>query len=155
MSKPTMDKFFNELRQGNNFETAITITEMLNNLPEFMANKMKDYFLNKDISPFGRIWVHRSTTIVFDDFEYNSINYSIDMLWSLESVDFIFYDRKAQIINDSLENVLVAIGLREQFINGDYEYGLVKKFSLLSDFDTLYSFTEEFIRLLLKLSQKK
>lgn len=83
MDTVTLTKFYDSLLEDNNHETAISIRNMLNDLPEYLAiriqNRYKDSF-----APFKSLWRYKNRDVVFDGFEYLGGIYKIDV-WCDES----------------------------------------------------------------------
>ena len=81
MDTIVLEKFYNELLQDDNLETAQSIRDMLiqsNGIPGYMANRIKDEY-KQNCSPFDKVWIHSNNDAVFGEVVINGIGLKIDI----------------------------------------------------------------------------
>ena len=91
MDKFTIEKFYNTLKDGENLYSAISIRNMLNELPRFLAERLRDKYLH-NYEPFDEISILGTSTsfqfVKIDGFKFKlCICYLIDYIYVVFSND--------------------------------------------------------------------
>ena len=99
MSTTMMEKFYNELINENNIETAQSIRKMLNDLPQYMAKRIVDEY-RSNYQPFEKVWLYSSSSAfaaVFHEAKVKDISVSVDIYCSESGYTIAFFNRKGNI----------------------------------------------------------
>lgn len=111
MDTISMEKFYSSLKEDNNLQTAISIRNMLNDLPSYMALKIQEKYKNC-CDPFGKIWIYKNTDAVFEGLKIFDLYFKMDIwcnengydvyLWNPndELFDILAYFKNIEILND-------------------------------------------------------
>lgn len=78
MDTVIVEKFYNTLKEDQNLKTSISIRNMLNDLPTYMAIRIEDKYKNHYF-PFSKIWRYQSRDCVFEVFDMESYSVKIDI----------------------------------------------------------------------------
>lgn len=93
MDTTILEKFYKELKVGDNLKTAQSIRNMLNELPNYLAIRIKEKF-ESCCSPFSKIWIYKSTDAVFEGALIRGLYLKID-IWCYENrYDVLFWARE-------------------------------------------------------------
>ena len=88
MDTVSIKKFFDTINENNNLETAISIRNMLNDLPQYLAIRIEDKY-REQCSPFKNIWRYKDRDTVFDGCLIGEQNFKLDV-WCSE-VEYAVY----------------------------------------------------------------
>lgn len=88
MDTVSIKKFFDTVKENNNLETAISIRNMLNDLPQYLAIRIEDKY-KEQCAPFERIIRYKERDTVFDGFRFEDLNFKLD-IWCSE-VEYAVY----------------------------------------------------------------
>lgn len=83
MDTISLEKFYNSLKENDNLKTAISIRNMLNDLPEYLAIRIEDKYKNHCF-PFKKIWRYKQRDTVFEAFEKDDLYLKLD-IWCDEN----------------------------------------------------------------------
>lgn len=78
MDTISLEKFYNSLKENDNLKTAISIRNMLNDLPEYLAIRIEDKYKNH-CYPFKKIWRYKQRDTVFEAFEKDDLYLKLDV----------------------------------------------------------------------------
>lgn len=78
MDTVIVEKFYNTLKEDQNLKTSISIRNMLNDLPAYMAIRIEDKYKNHYF-PFSKIWRYQSRDCVFEVFDMESYSVKMDI----------------------------------------------------------------------------
>lgn len=70
MDNVIFEKFYENLKIGENLNTAISIRNMLNELPEYLASRIHNRYMT-NYSPFTKFCHYKESIIIFDGFALN------------------------------------------------------------------------------------
>lgn len=93
MDTISLKKFHETLLENDNLETSISIKNMLNDLPEYLAIRIEDKYKN-NCYPFRNIWRHQRSDTVFEAFELESLYFKMDIWCSENGYDVFFWNSK-------------------------------------------------------------
>ena len=96
MDTTILKKFHEQLMEGDNYETAISIRTMLNYLPKYLAIRIKEKYEAKGFSPFEGIWIYEpkaSIATVFEGFKFKESSFALDIYCQEDKYDVSFFQR--------------------------------------------------------------
>lgn len=89
MDTIALKKFYDTIQSDKNLETAISIRNMLNDLPQYIANRIEERY--KDACfPFVKIWRHKAIDVVFEGFEIGENYFKMD-IWCFEDKYVVYF----------------------------------------------------------------
>ncbi|WP_434503697.1 PDDEXK-like family protein [Prevotella sp.] len=93
MDNIILEKFYKNIKIGENLDTAISIRNMLNELPTFLAARVQDRYMS-NYSPFVKIWRYKDSDTVFEGFTLNGDNqyYKLDVWCNENGYDLYFWN---------------------------------------------------------------
>ncbi len=91
MDTISLKKFYNSTKEGNNLETAISIRNMLNDLPEYLAIRIEDRYKEK-CYPFKKVWRYQKRDTVFEAFEIDDLFFKIDIWCDIDGYIVEFWE---------------------------------------------------------------
>ena len=140
MNKKLFEDFYsNIIIKNDNYKTALSIKSMVEELPQYLAQRIVDEFSN-DPSPFNKIW-RNNTATGFGDGKINEYNFTIIIHCFLDKYTFSFYDENYQVNGlKYTEKIIKYVGSIGFYI-GDNE--LDKDFKFPDDEKQLYEFIKE------------
>ncbi|WP_343679435.1 hypothetical protein [Chryseobacterium arthrosphaerae] len=98
MDSINLKKFRDEMLVNDNLETAISIKNMLNDLPEYLAIRIEEKY-NQHCYPFKNVWRYKNTTTVFDALEFNDMYLKLDIQCDMKGYKAIFWNPKIDDFN--------------------------------------------------------
>lgn len=151
MNKPLMENFLANMLEDKNYETAIALKSMLNDLLIYRRDKIIDHFRFKafpfiEVSPWGNYYA------VFNGFFLGESNYTIDVIVNENNYQVQFFDRVYLNLNDAtaianpVNHLLKEVNYLDQFSPSGLR--VEKVFTFPEQEDELHSFLTEFINTL-------
>lgn len=88
-----LEKFYENLKIGENLNTATSIRNMLNDLPAYLAARVQNRYM-ANFSPFTSIWRHKDKDTVFEGFTLNGEKqyYKLDVWCNENGYDIYFWN---------------------------------------------------------------
>lgn len=141
MNKKLFEDFYNNIIiKNDNYKTALSIKSMVEELPQYLAQRIVDEFSN-DPSPFNKIWSDNTVT-GFGDGKINEYNFTIRIHCFSDKYTFSFYDENWQVNGlKYTEKIIKYVGSIGFYI-GDNEFDMDFKFP--DGEKQLYEFIKEF-----------
>ncbi len=112
MDTIALKKFHETIQNNNNLETAISIRNMLNDLPQYLAIRIEEKY-KSSCFPFAKIWRYKAVDTVFEGFEIGENYFKMDIwcsedkyivyFWEVKNSDFEirkFCDQKINSVSD-------------------------------------------------------
>ena len=90
MDTVILKAFYEKLLQGNNMEIAQSVRNMMNDLPEYMAIRIQDMFINS-CSPFSKVWRYKGNDTVFEGAVVNGVYLKLDIVCSENGYEMLFW----------------------------------------------------------------
>ena len=129
MSAVKIESFYNEMIKGDNLETALSVRDMLNSLPEYMAKRIVDKY-NSDYKPFEEVRLFSTSSkkaAVLHEAKKDGISFSVDIYCNEFGYEIVFFNRQGNIpeedftnLKNSFKNALNGFekrnGYRNQFV---------------------------------------
>jgi hypothetical protein len=135
MDTIVLEKFRKSLLEDNNYETAISIRNMLNDLPEYMANRILEKYRGRH-KPFNNLGPYQRRDVVFYGFTYNDASLKLDIWCGEDGYVMHFWEESDTNMNIKLELAQFIPELTD-FENHDDQLTNVKKSFKLNEEDEL------------------
>ncbi|MFP3592820.1 hypothetical protein [Chryseobacterium sp. SIMBA_038] len=143
MDSISLEKFYKTILEQDNLNTAISIQNMLNDLPAYLALRIEDKYLQKCF-PFIKLWRYSNSIAVFEGFEIEKLYFKLDINCSINGYRAVFwnpvitdFDTKEKFRNfKSLEDFYVENGVVSHIVK---YYDLNNEKSLFEFIDHLLS----------------
>ncbi len=95
-----LEKFYDLVLQSEEtLKTAKSVREMLNNLPCYMAWRIKNRYISQ-CTPFSDVWIYNNHVAVFEKGEIGDVPIVVDVVCSEEGYDVDIFTRDANKVND-------------------------------------------------------
>ena len=95
MDTINLKKFHETLLVNDNLQTTISIKNMLNDLPEYLAIRIEDKYKN-NYSPFKKIWRYDKVYTIFEKFELEDLSLKMSIVCSVDGYRVHFTNTKTQ-----------------------------------------------------------
>lgn len=142
MDTISLEKFYETIKERDNLKTSISIRNMLNDLPEYLAIRIEDKYKN-NCYPFKKVWRHKQTDTVFEAFEIEKLYLKLDIWCGENGYKVYFWNPQ----NDTYD-------IKIEFSNSDtllgFEYDedcknkVVKSFNLFEE-NMLFNFIDNLL----------
>jgi len=118
--------FAEELSKNNNKSKLDKILSAYNELPVYLADKYKNYLLEK-ASDF-RIWIYKDICLVIDDIYYQKKTYAFDIFFKKSEVDISFLVRAGSEEDEDIfkTSAVKNLPLLDKRIDGRYRYNTIE-----------------------------
>lgn len=145
MDSIVLEKFYNELQQADNLKTALSIRNMLNDMPLYLAQRIQNRFSGA-CYPFEKVWIYNSRDAVFEKAVIAGIYTKMDIWCYEERYDVVFWSPVEDLEEEAFSSLVRKIHSLE---------GFEPKENVKNQIVRHFSFTEEkalfdFIQTLLK-----
>ena len=109
-----LEKFYENLKIGDNKKTAESIRNMLNDLPEYMASRIQTKYMS-NFFPFSKIWIYAVKDAVFEGFILNEPNryYKLDVWCNENGYDMYFWNPKNE--KEDVKNIFSEVTALKDF----------------------------------------
>ncbi len=140
-----LEKFRQELLQADNLRTALSIRNMLNEMPIYMAHRIQEHF-GGSCYPFEKVWIYSSKDAVFEKVIIDGIYMKMDIWCYEERYDVVFWSPNEELEEGTFFNSVGKIHVLEEFEpKGNVKNQIVRHFSFSQEPELF-----DFIRQLLK-----
>lgn len=85
-----MEKFYNELQKGNNIELATSIQNMMNELPQYMAQRIIEKYRDA-CDPFSKVWLYGKDCVVFGETIIGEMSLKVEVQCSVCGYGIVLY----------------------------------------------------------------
>ncbi|RKS03063.1 PD-(D/E)XK nuclease family protein [Flavobacterium sp. 102] len=142
MDTISVEKFYNTLKENDSLKTSISIRNMLNDLPEYMAIRIEDKYKNHYF-PFSKIWRYQLRDCVFECFDMEGFTVKMD-IWCGE------YGYKIHVWNPKNTELDIKQNLPELACISDFTYdggkvnNVFKEFSFFEE-ELVFEFIDQII----------
>ena len=82
--------FYENLLQGKNMEIAQSVRNMMGELPEYMAIRIQEMFINC-CSPFSKVWRYKGNDTVFEGAVVKGVYLKLDIVCSENGYEVLFW----------------------------------------------------------------
>ena len=148
MNAKSLKSFYNEMIEGDNLKTALSVHDMLNDLPEYMAKRIVDEF-SSNYEPFEKVFLFSTSSkkaAVLHEAKKNDISFSVDIYCNELGYEIVFFNRQGNIpeedfanLKNSLKDALNGFEKRPN-VNNQYELRLA-----FNEEDKVHSFIKELL----------
>jgi len=90
MDTVSLEIFYNSIQENDNLKTAISIQNMLNDLPEYLAIRIEDKYRER-CYPFKSVWRHKGRDTVFEGFIFGELYLKLDIWCGLDGYTLYFW----------------------------------------------------------------
>ena len=94
-----LEKFYDMVMSEEKMKTAKSVREMLNNLPSYMAWRIKNRYLSQ-CSPFLDVWIYNNRVAVFENGLVGDVPIVVDIACSEEGYDVDIFTRDSNKVDD-------------------------------------------------------
>ena len=146
MSATKLESFYNEMIKGDNLETALSVRNMLNDLPEYMAKRIVDKY-KSNYEPFEKVFLYSTSSqkaAVLHEAKVKDITISVDIYCDEQGYTIVFFNRQGNIQEETfadLKNSLKSLNGFEKRPNANNQYefrlGFNEEDNVLSFVDNL------------------
>lgn len=143
MDSVALKKFYETLQEKENLESAISIRNMLNDLPQYLADRIENKYKEAH-HPFIKIWRHKAIDVVFEGFKLNDNYFKMD-IWCFEDKYVVYFWESETTDFDILEFSDQKINSVSDFeIHNDISGTLRKEFSIFKEKE-LFDFIDQLL----------
>jgi len=145
MDSVSLELFYDKLKENDNLKTAISIKNMLNDLPEYLAMRVEDRYKG-NCYPFKKIWRYQKSDTVFEAFEQANLYLKLDVWCGEYGYKTFFWNPQndSYDIKEDFKGVTMLSKLEND--NGK-KNSIVKSFNLFEE-ELLFEFIDEIINTL-------
>lgn len=145
MDYAIMKQFHDWLLKDTNYKRALTMRQMLGEIPSCICKMIMDKYRKPACAPFDYVYAWKPTYPVFADFRYGKGLLYIDFDCSEKQFSVQLYDRNRDNGVDVVKQALTESRLLDEFrFNGSAGNGrFVKVFEFPSQEDALFSFIDK------------
>lgn len=131
MNAKSLKSFYNEMIEGDNLKTALSVRDMLNDLPEYMAKRIVDKY-SSNCEPFEKVFLFSTSSqkaAVLHEAKVKEILISVDIYCSVQGYTIVFFNRQGNIPEDEFQGIKNSLDSLKDFKkrikeNNQYEFCL-------------------------------
>ena len=131
MNAKSLKSFYNEMIEGDNLKTALSVRDMLNDLPEYMAKRIVDKY-SSNYEPFEKVFLFSTSSqkaAVLHEAKVKEILISVDIYCSVQGYTIVFFNRQGNIPEDEFQGIKNSLDSLKDFKkrikeNNQYEFCL-------------------------------
>ncbi len=143
MDTVALKKFYDTIQKENNLDSAISIRDMLNDLPQYLANRIEDKY-KESCHPFIKIWRHKAVDVVFEGFKINGNYFKMD-IWCFENKYVVYFWESETNDFDIQEFCKLGVNSVSDFeMHNNQKNSLTKNFSTLKE-QELFNFIDQLL----------
>ncbi|MBA4147577.1 MAG: PD-(D/E)XK nuclease family protein [Verrucomicrobia bacterium] len=144
MNKPVMEAFHQIMCQGDNFQTALALKAMVDDLASYRAHRIVDHFKN-DLRPFGRIDIYSNRDAYFTECPWKDAHLGIDVWAEPDFYLFQFWDRNDRPQkNGRAAAMLEKMGRLDEFVFEKDFFRMKKNFIYPTEETLLFDYISAF-----------
>lgn len=150
MDKIVLEKFYQELLQNDNLQTAQSIRNMLNEIPAYLALRIQEKY-SMACYPFSKIWIYRSQDAVFEGAVLDNAYFKMD-IWCYEhGYDVVFWTPNDQTSCKKITDIEFSNYIRNIKSLNDFVISEESKFRCNKHFDFfdesgMYAFIDQILK---------
>ncbi len=153
MDTISLEKFYNSVMEKDNLKTAISIRNMLNDLPEYLAIRIEEKY-KENYYPFSNIFRWKQCDTVFNGFEVNNLFIKLDIWCDIYGYSVIFWETKDSTFDIATEFKNKLEILSDFNISNNEKNKIVKRFEILEE-NKLFGFIDKLLVDLKKIKEKQ
>jgi hypothetical protein len=143
MDTISLEKFYNSAKENNNLETAISVRNMLNDFPEYLAIRIEERY-KENCHPFKKIWRYQKRDTVFEGCEINELYFKLDIWCDVNGYTVHFRETKNSDYNISTE-YKEKLEILSDFKIHNNEINNIKKHFNIFEEETLFEFIDKLL----------
>lgn len=140
MDSLALKKFYEFLKENDNYEKVKSLIELSNDLPKYLAKSIFDEFNNPDIVPSfcKNLFIYKDEDTVFNDIHIGNIHYKIDVFCSYPSYSIVFwapedYNSSQEFSTLNVKDFVDQWGIMNEFKVTDDTKRIIRKVSHIED----------------------
>lgn len=143
MDTISLEKFYDSLKEKNSIKTAISIRNMLNDLPEYLAIRIEEKYKEK-CYPFSNIYRWKQRDTVFNAFEIDNLLLKLDVWCDIDGYSVHFWETKDSNFDISTEFKDKLEILSDFNVYNNEKNNLKKRFEIFEE-DKLFEFIDKLL----------
>lgn len=144
MDSIVLEQFYKELQHADNLKTALSIRNMLNDMPAYLAQRIQNRFSGA-CHPFEKVWIYSSCDAVFEKAVINGIYTKMDIWCYEERYDVVFWSPTESIEAEAFSNLVRSIHSLEGFEPENVKNHIVRHFGFNEE-PILFDFLQELLK---------
>ena len=144
MDSIVLEQFYKELQHADNLKTALSIRNMLNDMPAYLAQRIQNRFSGA-CHPFEKVWIYSSCDTVFEKAVINGIYTKMDIWCYEERYDVVFWSPTESIEAEAFSNLVRSIHSLEGFEPENVKNHIVRHFGFNEE-PILFDFLQELLK---------
>ena len=144
MDSIVLEQFYKELQHADNLKTALSIRNMLNDMPAYLAQRIQNRFSGA-CHPFEKVWIYSSCDAVFEKAVINGIYTKMDIWCYEERYDVVFWSPTESIEAEAFSNLVRSIHSLEGFEPENVKNHIVRHFGFNEE-PVLFDFLQELLK---------
>lgn len=142
MDTVSLEKFYETLKHGDNLKTSISIRNMLNDLPEYLAIRIEEKYRNNCV-PFEKVWRYKGTDAVFEGFHFKDLYFKLDIWNDGQNHTAQFWEAHDQDCN--IKEIFKDIKILSDFEFKDGKTTSITKYFSILDEEKLFDFIDNLL----------
>lgn len=154
MDTISLEKFYDSLKENSNLKTAISIRNMLNDLPEYLAIRIEEKYKEK-CYPFSNVFRWKQRDTVFNAFEIDDLLIKLDIWCDIDGYSVHFWETQNPNFDISTQFKDKLEILSDFTVFNNEKNNIKKRFDIFEE-DILFTFIDTLLFELkkLKVSEK-
>ena len=144
MDTLSLKNFYNFAKENDNLIAAISIRNMLNDFPEYLAIRIEEKY-KENCYPFNKIWRYQKRDAVFEGCEINDLYFKLDIWCDVNGYTAEFWETKNVDYNISTE-YKEKLEILSDFKIHNNEINKIKKHFNIFEEETLFEFIDELLK---------
>jgi len=146
MDKGLMKQFFERMKTKENFNNALSLRAMLNALPTFRRDRIRETFLDNKKYPFSTISPYSSNVVIFSGLPiFQNEQVKLDIISEESTTKVRFWIQEPKEPGDKIEKLLTDIGLIDCF-SKESENTFNTAFSFPEQDQEMLDFIKDFLK---------
>lgn len=139
-----MKEFYDELMKNNNYDYALSIRNMLKDLPAYLALRIQEKY-SSCCNPFDKVWIYKGEDAVFEGAIANGIYLKMDVWCTDQGYDILFWTPDDQIKETEFNSLIAKFAVLGSFLKAsDCKYRVTKHIKI-SEESVLYSIIDNLL----------
>lgn len=141
MDTVILEKFYNKIKEGDNFMAAKSIRSMLNDLPVYLTQRIQDKYGCK-CHPFKKVWIYNSKDAVFEGAPVRGIELTMDIVCSDKDYKVQIWTRDDGADEETFNSIVSDTDSLSDFeVEANIKNRIIKFFDIMDE-DGLYQLIE-------------
>ncbi len=146
MDTISLEKFYNSIKETDNLKTAISIRNMLNDLPEYLAIRIEEKYKG-NCFPFEKIWRHKKRDTVFEACRIGDLYLKLDIWCDMNGYTAHFWKPNDPEYDITTEFKNKYDFLSDFYIHNNEKNNIKKSFEIFEESE-LFDFVDKLLLIL-------